>query len=229
MSTTRTRVLGLAVVAVLASGLLGACGTASPGVAAQVGDEQITVNRVDELAAEYCQAFEDQFEGNGEVVPHRYLRGGILGILARKSVAEQLAEKYDVQPGSLYDEKVSQVEHSVAALPDEVHESIVTVETASAYIEAIQAAVGEVLLDREGVTGAEYSDQIARGQREFDDFVAEQGVEFDPQFGIELVDGQVTPVDTSLSFAVSDDATNGSAEQPDPAYAGSLPDSHRCG
>ena len=64
MSTTRYAA-GLTVVAAL---LLGGCGTATPGVAAQVGDDEITVREVDSLAAEYCEAFEKQFAGNGEVV-----------------------------------------------------------------------------------------------------------------------------------------------------------------
>ena len=227
MSTSRPGplVAGLVVAGLLLSG----CGSARPGVAAQVGDERITVREVDQLAQDYCQAFEEQFEGNGEVVPHRYLRGGILGLITRRTIAEQLAEQYAVEPGDVYDDKVSQVEQSVQALPDEVHEAIITVETASAYVEAIQAAVGERLLDEEGVTSAKYTEQVARGERAFADFVAEEGVEVDPQYGIAVVDGQVTRVDTSLSYALSDDALKGGAEQPDPAYADSLPDAHRCG
>lgn len=227
MTTTRPRLaaLGLAVAGVLLSG----CGSAQPGVAAQVGDEEITVSTVDSLAESYCEAFEEQFRTNGQTVPNRYLRGGILGILARRSIAEQVADEYGVAPGDVYDRKRSQVEQSVVSLDEDLRESVVLVETGADYVEAIAAAVGERLLREEGVTGAKYSEEVARGQQAIEDWTAANGVDLDPQYGVELVDGQVAPVDTALSFPVSDTAANGAAEQPDPAYAASLPDSQRCG
>ena len=70
----------------------------------------------------------------------------------------------------------------------------------------MQAAVGGVLLEEEGGAAAEYSDQVARGQQAFDDWIAENGVDFDPGLGVRLVEGNVESVDTSVSFAVGDNA-----------------------
>lgn len=216
---------GLAVVAALLTG----CGSASPGVAAQVGEEEITVNEVDEITSQYCRAVEDQLEGNGQTVPNRYFRGGIVGTLAQRSIAEQVAAEYDVEPGAVYDEKVAQLEQSVAVLEDDLEETVVEVESAQAYVEAVQAAVGEVLLEAEDTTAGEYSDTVARGEQEFEAWVSRNGVTFDPQFGVDLVKGQVSPVDTSLSQPVGEHAVAGDAEQPDPTYAAALPDNQRCG
>jgi hypothetical protein len=223
----RRLALGLALAATLLTG----CGTtsSSPGVAVQVGDDRITMNEVDELTGEYCRAIEGQLEGNSQTVPLRYFRGGVAGNLAMRSVAEQLAEEHGVEPGKVYDEKVAQLQQSVGVLDEEVRESVILVESSSAYVEAVQAAVGEKVLTEEGATDPKYSQQVRKGREVFDEWVAEHDVEFDPQLGVQFSEGQVASVDTSLSYPAGEDAQAGGAEQPDPAYARSLPDAHRCG
>lgn len=216
---------GLALAAVLLTG----CGATSPGVAARVGEESISVNEVDELTGEYCRAIERQLEGNNQTVPMRYFRGGVAGTLAMRSAAHQLAEEHGVEPGPVYDEKVAQLEQSVSVLDEEVRDAVIQVESASAYVEAVQAAVGAKLLAEENASNAEYSDQLAQGRKAFRQWLARHDVSFDPQLGVDVVKGEITPTDTSLSYAVGSDATEGAREQPDPAYAESLPDAHRCG
>ncbi len=217
------------VAAVAAAGLfLSGCGSASPGVAAQVGDQDISTNRVDELAGEYCLAIEDRLTGNSQVVPQRFFRAGVAGTLAMRSVAEQLAEEYSVEPGPTYDEKLAELEQSVGVLDDDVQEAVIEVESSPTYVEAVQRAVGEVLLEREGGE-QKYDAQVARGRSEFDAWIAEHGVTFDPSLGIELGEEGIQTADTELSVAVGEAAKAGAAEEPDEAYARSLPDSHRCG
>ena len=226
MSMSRLgRLAGLAaVVAVLAG-----CGNVNPGVAVRAGDETVTVRDVDDTTADYCEAIQTQLKANQQVVPLRYFRSGITGVLAQRSVAEQLAAKYDVEPGELYDEKVVQVEQSVRTLDAGAREAVVTIETAGTYIEGVQAAVGKLLLGEEGTTGAQYSDQVARGRQAYEDWISENGVTFDPQFGIGMVKGNIEPVDTAVSFPVGANAKAGAAGQPDQAYAKSLPGAHSCG
>ena len=52
---------------------------------------------------------------------------------------------------------------------------------------------------------------------------------FDPKFGVDLVDGEARPVDTSLSYPVGEAAVAGAQQNPDPSYAQTLPGSQRCG
>ena len=224
-----SKTLGTSAVLAVAGLILTGCGAAHPGVAAQVGDETISSNRVDELAGEYCQAVTKQLEGNNQQVPQRYLRAGIVGSLALRSVAEQVAEEYDVEPGPTYDQQVNELEQSVAVLDEEVREAVIEVESSKSYVEAIQAEVGDQLLREDGTTDAKFDDRVARGKQVFEDWIAEHGVEFDPSLGVELDEGAIANVDTGLSYAVSDDASNGAMPQPDPAYSRSLPDAHRCG
>src|SRR5512132_2619188 len=81
------------------SGSLTGCGVAGtsfqPGVAARVGNDTITVQEVDSIASSYCSSIEKQLGANNQVVPQRYLRGGIAGQLALVSAARQLAARYD--------------------------------------------------------------------------------------------------------------------------------------
>ena len=226
MSMSRLgRVAGLVVVV---SALAG-CGNLNPGVAVKAGDETVTVREVDDTTGDYCEAILTQLETNKQVVPNRYLRSGIAGILAQRSVAEQLAVEYDVEPGERYDEKVVQVEQSVRTLDPSVQDAVVTVETAGTYIESIQAAVGEELLSDEGTTGAQYSDQVARGRQAYEEWISEHGVSFNPQFGVAMVKGNIEPADTAVSFPVGDNAKAGAAQEPDQTYAESLPGAHSCG
>lgn len=220
--------LGLAAVGATVA-LLTGCGSLSPGTAVSVGDETISVSEVDEVTDEYCEAIEGQLEGNNQVVPNRYFRSGIAGQLAMRSIGEQLAAEYDAEPGRVYDRQVASLRSSVQLLPEEVRDAVVQVETAAAYVESIQASVGERLLAQEGDFDAEYSATVERGQQEFRDWIEENGVEFDPQLRLEMVDGVPVPLDSSVSYPFSEAAQQGVADSPDQAYARGLPATQRCG
>lgn len=226
MSITR---LGRVAVLGAAVALLTGCAGATPGVAVQVGDESISVDQLDELTTDYCQAIEKQLTGGGQVVPLRFFRGGLAGVLTNRSIGEQLAAQYDVEAGPTYDKQVADLEQSAAALGEDVRDAVVTVETEQAYTQSIQAAVGKQLLEDEGAEDVKYSDTVARGKDAYVDWVADNGVSFDPKLGVGMVDGEVQPVDTSLSYPVGDTAVAGSKQTPDPTYAQGLPDSQRCG
>ena len=209
--------------------LLSGCAGATPGVAVVVGEETITMDEVDDLTTDYCAAIEDQLTGGDQVVPLRFFRGGLAGVLTQRSIGEQLAQQYDVEAGRTYDQQVAELEQSTASLGEDVQQAVVLVETEPAYTQAIQAAVGGRLLDEEGVGQAPISERVTRGQQAYADWVEQNGVSFDPQLGVNLVDGEVQPVDTSLSYPVGDAAVAGAKPSPDASYAASLPDSQRCG
>ena len=216
---------------VVAGALLAGCGSASPGVAVRVGDEVITTNEVDELAGEYCRAVGRSLAAQNppQVVPNRYFRSGIAGTLTMRTIGEQLGEEYGVEPGKTYDQSVAKLEQSVSVLDEEVRGAVVEVESSTAYVEAIQAAVGQVLLEEEeGGSAADYSTQVARGQQAFEDWISANGVTFDPALGVTLEKGQVTTQDTSLSFSAGESAVAGAADEPDPAYAATLPAAQSC-
>ena len=223
----------LAASALLLAGALSGCGVAGtglhPGVAAEVGDEQVTVARVDEVTSNYCTAIREQLRGQNQVVPLRFLRSGIAGQLALVAAAEQFADEHGVEPGPEHDQKVAELKRAVEALPEAQQDAVIAIESAGTYLSGVQQAVGEQLLQEQGAANPTAADAGAAGQQAFNDWLDEQDIDFDPQFGVELKDGQTVATDTSLSYAVGDTAKKGSADSPDPAYAGTLPASHRCG
>jgi hypothetical protein len=202
------------------------CGALQPGAAVEVGDETISRERVDEVAADFCTAVEPQLESQAETIPHGFFRSGIAGTLALRSVADQVAADYGVEPDSdQYLQTMADLQQGVRDLPEELRDSVLEVESAPPYVEAVQAAVGEVVLDGEG----EYEDFVSAGADEFETWIAENGVEFDPAFDTTIKDGVPDAADGSLSFAVSEMAINGQAAEPNSMTARQLPASQRCG
>lgn len=231
--TLRPQVRSVLVLTGLLAGLLSGCGVAGtgfhPGVAAEVGDDTISVTKVNQFTSDYCTAIEGQLADNNQVLPQRYLRGGIAGQLVLVSAAEQLAAEYDVEPGMQYDQKVAELQAGTAELSEGEQEAVIEIESSSTYVTGIQEAIGEQLLVAKGVNDPTIDKARAAGKRVFDRWLADHDVTIDPQFGVEIKDGQPVPTDTSLSYAVGDTAKEGQADSPDQEYAAGLPDSHRCG
>ncbi len=221
---SKTRLLTAATLG-LAGLLLTGCGSASPGVAAQVGDQELTVREVDSVTANYCTALGD-LESE---VPMSYVRQFVLQLLALRSQAEQIADDYGVEPGETYRNDVAQRQGTAATKPEEVRQDYLDLASTTAYAQDILDQVGEIELDRAGVVDPTTEQVSQAGVDVFNQWPDANGVEIDPRYGLRSVDGVLTPVDTNTSVAVGDTAKSGLATEPDTAFAQSLPTTHRCG
>ena len=223
----------LAGVAAVSALLLSGCGVAGtsfhPGVAAQVGDETISVTKVDSVASNYCSAIEPQLSSQKQVVPRRYLRDGIAGRLTLLAAAHQLAADYGVDAGTQYAQKVAELQGAVDSLPADQQQAVIEIEASTAYLSGVQQAVGAKVLAAQGTAGASSQSAAKAGQAAFAKWFDQNDVTIDPQFGISIKDGQTVKTDTSISYPVGDNAKQGEAATPDQSYAASLPDAHRCG
>lgn len=221
---SKTRLMTAATLGV-AGLLLSGCGSASPGVAARIGDQELTVREVDAVTAHYCTAL-------GELesaVPMSYVRQFVIQLLALRSQAEQIADEYGVEPGSTYLNDVAQRQGTAATKPEEVRQDYVELASATAYAQDVLDQVGEIVLDREGVTDATAEQVSQAGIDVFNQWPDAHGIEIDPRYGLKSIDGVLTPVDTNTSVAVGETAKAGLATEPDTAFATSLPLTHRCG
>lgn len=222
---TPTRLAG-AGIALAAAVLLTGCNDVpayNPGVAAQVGDDTISMSTVDDTTVSYCQAAETQLQED-QALPQHYLRGQVAGSLALRAAADQFAAAHGVSPDPSYDAAVKQAEQSLADLTEAQRQAIIDVQGAGTYVQAVETAVGGAL----GTSGTSKA-KLAVGQKAFQDWLSEQDITIDPRFGVSIADGTSKPTDTSLSYALSDTATKADADQPDTDYAGALPDNQRCG
>ncbi len=222
MSKTRLTTAATTAVAGL---LLTGCGSASPGVAVKVGDEELSVRHVDAVAANYCTAVGD-LESE---VPMSFVRQYVVQLLTLRSQASQIAEEYGVEPGSAYRNDLAQRESTVAGEPADVREDYVELASATAYAQDIVDQVGRIELEEAGVADATAEQATQAGIDVFNQWPDAHGVEVDPRYGLDTVDGVLTPVDTNTSVAVGETAKAGLSTEPDPAFAETLPAHHRCG
>ena len=221
---SKTRLMTAATLGV-AGLLLTGCGSAAPGVAARIGDQELTVRQVDSVTSHYCTAL-GELESE---VPMSYVRQFVIQLLALRSQAEQIADEYGVEPGSTYLNDVAQRQGTAATKPEAVREDYVDLASTQAYAQDILDQVGKIVLDEQGVDDATAEQISQAGVDVFNQWPDIHGVEIDPRYGLKSIDGVLTPVDTNTSVAVGKTAKSGLATQPDTAFAKSLPTTHRCG
>lgn len=225
MSRTRWKtVAGLATAAVLLSG----CGT-TPGVALSVGEREISHDRVDEATSHLCTALGEQFESQGTVVPMGFVRQAVVRLLSLRAQATQIADAYGIEPGTTYANDVAQRRRSASAMPDDAREDYVLLTSTTALANDIAEQVGRIELEGENIKNPTPEQVGQAGVDVFNTWPDAHGLEVDPRYGLENVDGQLTPIDTNLSVAVSDTAKAGLKQEPDVAFANTLPANHRCG
>lgn len=220
-----TRVSSLAGLAVAATVLLTGCGSVpalDPGVGVRVDGTTYSMGEVEELSSTYCQALETQLQ-EGELVASSLVSGQVAGSIALRTAAEQFADETGVEPDPSYGQVQEQLESSIADLSPAQQDAVRQVNLAGPYTQAIQIAAGK--------EGGATDDQAAlsAGQEAFADWLQAQEVRIDPRFSVSIDDGQLVPVDTSVSYSVSKTALSGTAPEPDAAYAAGLPQTQRCG
>ena len=209
----------------LAGLLLTGCGSAAPGVAVKVGDEELTVRHVDAVTANYCTAVGD-LESE---VPMSFVRQYVVQLLTLRSQASQLADEYGIEAGSAYRNDVAQRQGTAGTQPEEVREDYVELASTTAYAQDIVDQIGRITLEDAGVADATPEQATEAGIDVFNQWPDANGIEIDPRYGLEVRDGVLTPVDTNLSAAVGETAQAGLGAEPDPAFARTLPANHRCG
>lgn len=229
------RSMGLA--GLVAVGLvLSGCGASTgihPGAAAVIGDETISMSKIDTTTTRYCKAYEPQITQQSQRVPMRYLRQFVAANLSQRLLGKQLAEAYDVQPTSQYDQQVTKVEQQFASASSELRDAVVDVEAGGAYLSTVQAAIGQKLLAASGNANPTAQESLQRGQVATEDWLKEHSVSIDPVFGIAADGGQFKAASDQTSYPLSPLASQGvaaaGASQPDPDYTAALSPSQVCG
>lgn len=221
------------VVVVAAATLLAGCGASgaglNPGVAARVGDATISADRADDVAEGYCEAIGTQLRSQGQLVPRRFLRSGVVGQLVMREAAEQLADQYGVGPGPAYQQRYNEIKRATEQLPADQRDAVLAVDPSSTYVQEVVLAVGRKLLTGAGQSAPADDAATKRGQRALTAWLAGQDVKINPEYGLEVVDGKLAQTDRGLSVAVGDDAKAADAATPDPNHVKGLPSSMRCG
>jgi hypothetical protein len=236
-SVGRTVHLAVGVASLAAAGLvLSGCGASTgihPGAAAVIGDETISMSKIDTTTTRYCEAYEPQITQQSQRVPMRYLRQFVAANLSQRVLGRQLAAAYDVQPTSQYDQQVTKVEQQFASASSKLRDAVVDVEAGGAYLSTVQVAIGQKLLAESGTTNPTAKEALQRGQVATADWLKDHAVSIDPVLGIAADGGQFKAASDQTSYPLSPLASQGAAaagaSQPDPDYTAALGASQVCG
>jgi hypothetical protein len=234
----RRAAIGTAVVGLALSG----CGVAGdslrPGLAAQVGETEISLDRVDESSSELCDMITFlSREGSATAVPGSVVRDNTLQYTVLRELGDQLSEEYDVAAGDIYRSSLerNQGQLSELGVSSDVLDEVVPMLSSGDYFLDIAQQIGQRELDLSAQEDTR-QEGIAEGLRIAREWEAEHGIEVNPRFS-DLSIGDLEEIlkveDGSLSVPVSDFAKQANEpvdpEAPDTSYADSLPDSQRCG
>jgi hypothetical protein len=219
--------LGPVAVLAVAAVLLSGCAGATPGVAAVVGDDTITVDQVNELAGSVCALEKAVPEGTVNKQPPTSglrARDGALQSMVVRSIADQMAEDHGVTLNQEdYQRQVDQVRLRYDVVDDDdLIDAALPAYTAIPYFINIVSQIGE----RAGnVTGDQ---ALAAGIQQAQKWQADNGIETNPMFGsFNLGDQEIESERDDLAFPVSKTAKDSSEASSD--YIASLPESQRCG
>lgn len=234
MSPSRLVLAVVPLAAVLLSGCSGAVtagGGSGPGVAVRVADDQVRLTEVDLAADGVCRGIMPQLEERGQAVPLGDVRRYAVRTLATRLQVEQWAADRDVTAGATYETRRAQLEGQAASMPADVRDEYVRVESTQAFTQDLLVQVGRTALQAQGTAAPTDEAAFEAGALDFQEWATGRSdeVEIDPRFGLSLDEGTFVVAETGSSVAVSDAARQGVAEQVDPAYAASLPESQRCG
>ena len=222
MKLSRRTVLPAAAAAVL---LLSSCGGTAPGVAAQVGEDRITDEQVDDFAEVLCAI--GGVPGGESGAPTKSARFASLQILMANELTADIADLDEV-PADAVQAILQGMAGAREALSESERETFD--EVAREFARA-QAAIIE--LGRDELSTGGQAPQVpdeeayAEGQRLLTAYAEEADIEVDPRFG-EVVDGALQPSNGSLSVPVSDLAVQGADPEAGDAYASLLPASQKC-
>lgn len=211
--------------------LLTGCGAARPGVAAQVGEETITLSEVDAAAIDVCKGLATIQPGT--VVPMRLARDVVLISEINRRIGDQVADEYGVSPGTDYEKQVADLRTQLSALPSDQLQAFLDLQTGGVFRDAITTAAARLSLQRDGVgspTAQQISDRAVDLGMSWTDT---HDIVIDPRFAVAIKDGAPDQVQggSAVSVALSETATLGLENDPAnlESYLRTLPASQRCG
>lgn len=225
--TVARRRLRLAVLAAVATTVLGGCAGLHPGAAAVVGSETITHQQVDEVARAVCSANIASGRMSGQPAAPLHSRGAretALTILLETELSHQFGRARGVEaPQRQVAQAVAASANGIAMLPAEQRADFRDAlrgyaEGQFILIEAGRRALGQDVPEDEA---------IAEGRRQRAGFISSLDVEVDPRYG-RYEDQRFKRGGTSLSVPASAEARAGARTQPGPAYIEALPPSQQC-
>lgn len=220
----------LPVIALALAGLTG-CGGLNPGIAAQVGGDRITEQKVATYTRDLCEARTRDLKAQNEVHANYQIARTIVQMLVLRSAAEQFADEQGAKPGLAYAQKLRALQGTAAKLPAGQGEAIAVIGTTVEYVQDVMRSAGEKILAAEGDAAPSVDDSQAAGKSAFATWVANNPAKIDPKYDLAFGDATIIGVDNTTSYAWSEQAKagRGTDQAAYAAYVDSLADNQVCG
>lgn len=188
--------VGMAAAAMLA---LSACGSMHPGAAVVVGSESVSVDKVDDLAENLCEAIGASGQtGAGGKDARQQAANLMLTLTAAREAADDLGIEVEPSQYAVTGDDTAALEQQ---FPDSDVDQLENVIAISKESSALVTAIGE---DQAGA-GASAEDAQSAGQAYLQDFIADADVSIDPRYGLDD-SGQPKDDADSLSVRVTEPA-----------------------
>lgn len=205
--THRWGALGVAGVLV-AGGLLSGCGVSTaqlrPGVAAQVGDTEVSLDDIDDSIADACAYFTDEDQPG---FPKSLARQQFVSILISRAAASEALEEGGLELGADYQQAVSGLDAANSQVPEAQRAPFILLNEAATFVDAASRALGEAAFAAEGDVPADPAIVSQRGLGEITAWLETNDVEINPVFRLTVEDGQVVSEAGGTSVAASEFAT----------------------
>ncbi len=226
---TRARKLKVSVLAAGGVAVLAAC-SVHPGAAAVVGDQSISVDRVDAVAQALCSA--NSGGGTGQPLASRGARQGALSVLLESTLSQEFGQAEGLSPDQhMVSQAVAQNQSNINALPPDERPAFRQALQDYATGQLILIKAGHQFLAQQGKSTTDDNQALALGQRLRAHYVHRNvDVEVDPRFGTwNAKTDSLQAGSGSLSVAVSSNATAAESSDPSGGWVASLPASQQCG
>lgn len=217
------------VAAALGSAVLSGCSVAGtgaqPGAAARVGDETISMERVDDVADSLCEVLLSDARQEAQVYPGSVLRNAAHTGLVMREMGEQILEEHgaEVPDGAVSD--LDRLRRTYGSADPEDLETALPAFVGGEYLQAVFVAVGreelgEEATDEQALTAGV---ELARAWQD------EQDLETNPALdAVRIGETSFETERDAVSVAVSDAARDATDPESGAERAASLPASQTC-
>ena len=209
MSIRSQRLGALSLAGVLLSGgLLSGCGVSDeqlrPGVAAQVGSTEVSLEVIDDSIDVACSFFVDQQQVG---FPRSLARQQFASVLVQRAAAEQALDEAGLSVGADYEQAVGALDATNAQIPEDQRAPFVLLNEATTYIDAVAGVLGEAAFEAEGEVPPDPTVLNDRGRSLIATWIDDNDVAINPLFRLGIEDGQVVSTTSDTSVAASDFAS----------------------
>lgn len=221
----------------LCGGLLSGCGVSDeqlrPGVAAQVGDTEVSVDQINDSIDLACSFFLDQDQPG---FPRSLARQQFVSILVQRAAAVQALAEEGLDVGDDYEQAVGGLDAANPQVPEDQRAPFTLLGEATAFIGSAAATLGTASYTAAGEdVPADPVALTARGRDEIASWLDSHDVFINPVFRLAVDGGQVVSDAGGSSVAASDFAQTGlldplsATEEQVSAAAAQLPPGQLCG